>query len=151
MSPEMTSLVQVSLGALTPAVLGFAAFVANKLVSVLHDRFKVQFTDQQVKALHDAADTAAGIAVTMLSRGVIGPDALHPNDKTIIALAANAVNAVATASGAQNTTVMDMAQIVVGRIGTLISADPTIQTIPTTTAMPLHALATQETTNAKAA
>lgn len=130
-------------------VLAFATFVANKLVLVLRDRLKVQLTDQQVKTLHDAADTAAGVGMTMLSRGVITLSELHVNDPTIVGLASVAVNAVSAAADAKGVKVPDMATIVVGRIGKLISADRTIPTLPAVVATPTPA--NQDTSNAKAA
>lgn len=107
-----------------------AGWLANKAIQVARDRLHIQFSDKQVKAIHDAATTAAGIATAMLASGKLTAAELHTQSPALRELAKDAVNAVPDASSAQGVMIADMTRLVVGRVGQMISADPTVPTIP---------------------
>lgn len=119
-----------------------AGWIANAAVRVMRNRLHIQFSDKQVAAIHAAASTAAGIATAMLASGKLTMDELHTQAPALRELARDAINAVPDSTDAQSVMVSDMARLIVGRIGQMISADPTIPTVPpqpTTQKDPTHA------------
>jgi hypothetical protein len=103
-----------------------ATYIADGAVSVMRTRMHMQVSDTQVKAVHDAAQTAAGIAVHMLASGKLTVAELHAESPAILALAGEAVNAVPESSDAQGVLIADMARLITGKVGAMVSADPTI-------------------------
>ena len=112
-------------------LIGLAPVFANYVVHILHAKAHVDLTAAQVATVHDAADTAAGVLITQLARGEIQLEHLHVDNPAVIAAAQVAINAVPEAAGKLNVTIPDLAQIIVGRVGHAIAADPTTPTVGT--------------------
>jgi hypothetical protein len=129
LAPVLGPVVQLA----TIVVAGVAPLLANKAIAAFEKRTGIHLNQAQVQAVHDAADTAAGVVQTMLARGELQLDHLHVDNPQIAALAATALNAVPAASDAVGVTVPDVAHMILGRVGKLLSADPTVQTVPATT------------------
>lgn len=109
---------------------GVAGLCVDKARAVLHNRFHMDFTDQQVQRVHEAADTAAGVVNMMLARGAMSVHEVHTDNPDVIALAATALNAVPKASDALGLTVPDVAHMIVGRVGKAM--DVSAKVVPAT-------------------
>jgi hypothetical protein len=109
--------------------VGLAPVFANYLIQVLHARFKLDLTAAQVKTIHDAADTAAGVLVAQMARGEVSLEHLHIDSPAVLAVAQIARNAVPDAADKMGVTIPDLAHIIVGRVGQAIAQDPTTTTV----------------------
>ena len=116
-----------------------AGWLANAAIKLMRDRLHVQLSEKQVAAIHDAATTAAGIATAMLASGKLTVAELHTQAPALRELARDAINSVPDSTDAQGVMVSDMVRLVVGRVGHMISADPTIPTVPLQKDTPTHA------------
>jgi len=130
LSPDTIQLLTSLAPFLMPAVLLLASAVVSRLITLAQTHLGMQFTATQVQALHDAATTAAGNAMAMITRGAIAPTDVHAGSVAIIRLAAQARAAVPDAADSIGVTVPDLAHIIVGKVGALMSADNTIPTVP---------------------
>lgn len=129
---SLAPLMQLLLAFATPVIAGIATLIAGKLVLVLRDRFHIECTNQQVKAVHDAADTAAGVITADLYSGAMTVQDVHISNPQVRDLAQIAANMVPKAAAALGVSPTDLAHIIVGRVGKMMSADPTMN--PTVTA-----------------
>ena len=130
LSPDTVQLLQATAPFTTPLAILLASWVASRLITLAQVHLGMKFTAAQVQTLHDAAATAAGNAMTLLSRGVITPADIHVTSLPIMRLAGQARAAVPNAADHVGVTLPDLAHIIVGRVGAMISADPTIPTLP---------------------
>lgn len=126
LSPILHPLWQIT----TVVVLGVAPLLTNKALNVVQKYLHVQFTSQQIQAVHDATDTAAGVINTMLTRGEMHLDDVHITNDTVRSLTRTAMQAVPTAVAATGVDAPYVAHMIVGRVGKLLSADPTVETLP---------------------
>ena len=114
LSPDEVTL----LVTLTPTLVAAgAAWVANKAVELMRDKFHMTVSDAQVKTVHDAVNTAVGVLLSQVSRGVLTPADLHAGNAAVVAAAAGARQAVPDAADAKSTTVDDIVRMVVGQLG----------------------------------
>jgi hypothetical protein len=110
-----------------------AGWLANRCIAAFESRTHIQLTEQQRQTVLAAAHTAAGALVVELSKGRLGLGDIHPASDIVKAQAATAINAVPEASAALRVSTADLAQIIVGKIGAMIAADPTVATVPAQT------------------
>ncbi len=114
LSPEEVSLLSTIAPTLVAAGV---AWVANKAVEIMRDRLHMHLDEADAKAVHDAADTAAGVILSQLSRGTMTTADVHAGHPAVIAAAASAREAVPDAADAMNVEVADMVRMVLGRLG----------------------------------
>jgi hypothetical protein len=113
LSPDEMTLLSVLAPTLVTAGI---TWVVNKAVGVMRDRLHMDLDAADVKALHDAADTAAGILMGKLARGDLTAADMHAGHTAVIATAADARNAVPDAADGMNVDVASMVRMVLGRI-----------------------------------
>ena len=114
LSPDEVTLISTLAPTLVAAVV---TWVASEAVSLMRDKFHMTISNAQARTVHDAVNTAAGVVMSQLSRGVLTPADLHAGHPAVIAAAAAARQAVPDAADAMNVTVEDMVRMVVGRLG----------------------------------
>ena len=108
----------------TPLVLAVAAWVANKIVDVMRDKLHMDLDAADVKAIHDAADTAAGGLLAQVAQGKISLNDIHAGHEAVIAASANARQAVPDAADNMSVEVADMVRMVLGRVGHALASQP---------------------------
>ena len=115
MTIDWTPIVQACLGA---AALIMTGIVIPWAITAYQQRTGKQITDQQRSAVYSAAQTAGGIIETLLHQGKLSVADVTPDNPAIVKQAYAAVHRVSDAAAAQNTSVADMANLIVGRTNT---------------------------------
>lgn len=123
---DLAPLVQPLVNVLGLVILGLAGVLATKAVSVLNARFHLQLSAQQAQTIHDAADTAAGVLTHAIYSGAMSVQDVHISNPVVYDMAQTAMKAVPQAIAATGVSQADLAHIIVGRVGAMISADPTM-------------------------
>lgn len=123
-------LAQAAQGVIVAIAAPLAVYVANRGINALRSRLHLDISAQQQATLDNAAITGAGIAVTMMGTGDLSQDSVQAEHPQILNLAKDAVNSAPMVKYVPDFLVKDMARLIVSKVGQMVSADPTIPTIP---------------------
>lgn len=107
-------------------VVGVLPLIANRAVKLFEAKTHMQLTQAQQDTVHAAVATAAGAVDNLVSRGLMGVHDVHVDNPRVREFAAKALNAVPQAAAAFNLTVPDVAHMIVGKVGQVISPDAPI-------------------------
>jgi len=130
MEAMLGPLVQIAAILLVP----LAAYIATGLLNALSAHTAIKLTELQRAQVIGSIRTAAGEIAVGLARGTISLTSPSAGGATLAAAvadkAAAALAAVPTAATALGVTQAGMSRMVLGQVGHLIAADPTIPTLP---------------------
>lgn len=129
LSPIMTPILQV-LGAVLAVVL---PALAGWALTIFQKRTGITLTDQQRASVLGAVGTSSGILMTKLANGVKPLETIQVSDPEVVAEANRILASVPEAVASLGVTQETVANMIVGKVGEAIAADPTIPTVPVTT------------------
>lgn len=121
------------MGGLENVLLTIAGIAIPPLIAwgltILQQKTHIQLSDQQNQIILGAAQTAAGEIVTGIARGIVKVDDVARSHPAVLTAAKSALNVVADSAAARGVDLDGMARLVVGKVGQLLAADPTVSTI----------------------
>ena len=114
------------LGALTVPMM---IFFTQRGVVAYESAARTRHLALQRQILHGACDAAAGTLVVRLARGIISIQEIRAESPVVMELARRTARAIPGAIEAMNVDAEDLARVIVGKVGVMLPADPTVQTL----------------------
>jgi hypothetical protein len=125
---DFAPIIQAVIAGIATVITGLIAVYVPRGIAAFEARTQVHITDQERAAIMSAVTTGAGILQTKLDQGILRIGDITPDNKTVVAEAAAALNRVPTAAGNQGTTTSAAAAMIVARVDT--SPKPPVAVVP---------------------